>query len=97
MEITNFIRSSSDDDSILFTDEKNLHHSHLKLKSVQVNLVGFYYCVFNRSVQINDKDFDYEKEVIDYEASSIYVFINGMCSINRIFKIFLIKINLFRS
>lgn len=42
-----------------------------------VKQVGFYYCVHTRSVQ-NDKDYDYEKEVIDYEATSIYVFVNGM-------------------
>ncbi|XP_070496401.1 vascular endothelial growth factor receptor kdr-like isoform X5 [Chironomus tepperi] len=74
VEITYFTKSSSDDDSIIFTDDQNLYHSNLELKSVTIDQVGFFYCVFNRSVRF-DNDYDYEKEVIDYEASSIYVFV----------------------
>ncbi|KAL7045415.1 hypothetical protein ACKWTF_002226 [Chironomus riparius] len=75
VEITFFEGNIKDDDSIIFTEDQNLFHSHLELKSVTISQVGFYYCVHNRSVRI-DNDFDYEKEVIDYEASSIYVFVN---------------------
>ena len=77
MEITSFERNSKDDDSIIFTEDQNLYHSHLELKSVTISQVGFYYCVHNKSVRTDD-NFDYEKEVIDYEASSIYIFVNGM-------------------
>lgn len=86
------MHNSSDDDSIIFTDDKNLYHSKLELKSVTVKNVGFYYCVHTRSVQ-SDKDYDYEKEVIDYEATSIYVFVNGMQFTTNSYNIFNKKLN----
>jgi hypothetical protein len=76
VKITHFLHDSKSDDSILFTDERNLHRSNLELNEATVDFVGNYFCVFNESVH-EDDSYDYEREIIDYEASSIYVFVNG--------------------
>ena len=79
VKITNILPISEKDvhdDSVLFTDENNIYKSYLEIESATVDFVGRYYCVFNESVR-NDEDGDYEQEVIDYSASSIYIFVNG--------------------
>ena len=45
--------------------------------SHSTNFVGFYYCVFNASLS-SDVSFDYQEIIGIHEASSIYVYVNGM-------------------
>jgi hypothetical protein len=48
----------------------------MTLTDVTVENLGKYYCIFNESLERNPEA-DFEERVIDYEATSIYVFING--------------------
>ncbi|KAG5675894.1 hypothetical protein PVAND_005754 [Polypedilum vanderplanki] len=75
-KVSHFLYDSKDDDSILFTDEQNLYRTNLELSEVTVDFVGEYYCVFNDTINDDPNDFDYEEKIINYEASSIYVFVN---------------------
>mgnify|MGYP003487603181 FL=1 len=46
--------------------------------SATVENVGRYFCVFNESIrEDHETDYEYEDQVKNYEASSIYVFVNG--------------------
>lgn len=57
----------------------------MTLKSVTVENVGRYFCVYNESIEENK--YEYEEQVTNNKASSIYVFVNGkVLKIKIIFK-----------
>lgn len=58
-------------------EDENIYRSYLTLKSATVENVGRYYCVFNESIKEDEYEYEYEEQVLDYKASSIYVYVNG--------------------
>lgn len=59
-------------------EDENIYRTYLKFTSATVENVGRYFCVFNESIKENhEADYEYEEQVKNYEASSIYVFVNG--------------------
>lgn len=76
LRTSSFIKSSAEDEAIIFADENYIYHSQLTISSANVQYVGFYYCVFERLVE-DSREIDYQQAIIDYEASSVYVFVKG--------------------
>jgi hypothetical protein len=67
IQITHF----QDDD-----DAPYIYKSTLAITSINVKSVGFYYCVFNDTLEVNSSN-DYDLLEQDYEAKSVYVFVDG--------------------
>jgi hypothetical protein len=74
LEITSI--QKDEDDLILPNLGESLYVSTLTFKSISVSYVGYYYCVFNETLEF-DPDYEYAELVHDYKASDIYVFVNG--------------------
>lgn len=64
--------------SVMLDDshEEYVYRTFMTLTDVTVKNLGKYYCIFNESLERNPEA-DFEGRVIDYEATSIYVFVNG--------------------
>lgn len=70
MNIVNFI---ADDSTV---DEINVFRSHLEFQSITTEYVGKYYCVYNNSIK-HESNTNFEDEVERFQASSIYIFVDG--------------------
>lgn len=62
-------------------DENVTYRSNLKFESITSDYVGKYYCVLNSTVK-DYKEASLEKDVVQGEASSIYIFVEGEISNN---------------
>lgn len=68
--ILNFLHDDPTD------SDKTIYRSNLELQSVTTEYVGRYYCVFNSSIK-DASQTDFNQEVEQFKASSIYIFVDG--------------------
>lgn len=76
-------------------DGTTYYHTTLKMPSVEYYYVGYYYCINNKSLTI--EDVDYSAEVDAYRASSIYLYVNGEYLTNMLKSSLSLHISHFRS